>query len=134
MAVPSITARRPLKSNDTIDILDLNEAEVAPELTKRAAVPGPPPGAPMHVVKGLTAGALTGVVTWFSLAKGYGIVKVRDGDLGNVLVHRTAVENAGYAILKAGEEIAMKVIESSSRSRPVATEIVKMPGTADRRL
>lgn len=107
-------------------------ADIAPEITSARRATSSK--GPAYVVKGIMPVSQTGVVTWFSPARGYGIVKVDAHDLQTVLVHRTTVENAGYAILKAGEKVVMKIGGGKARRRPFAIDILKVRGAVGRRV
>ena len=52
----------------------------------------------------------TGTVKWFNPTKGYGFIEV-DGGMGDVFVHISAVEKAGFNSLDEGAKVSFDVIE-----------------------
>ncbi|MFT8243413.1 cold-shock protein [Roseomonas sp. BN140053] len=59
----------------------------------------------------------TGTVIWFQLAKGYGFIRPDDGS-PDVMVHLSAVEEAGRRTLKKGEEVAYEVEQRPKQPGP----------------
>ncbi len=51
----------------------------------------------------------TGTVKWFSNAKGYGFIQRDEG--GDVFVHYSAVEGAGFRTLDEGQRVEFTVEE-----------------------
>jgi len=51
----------------------------------------------------------TGTVKWFSNAKGYGFIQRDEG--GDVFVHYSAVEGAGFRTLDEGQRVEFNVEE-----------------------
>ena len=65
---------------------------------------------------------LTGKVRWFSDGKGYGFVESEKGD---VFVHYSVIEGAGFRTLAEGQEVEMEVEQGpkglrATKVRPVA--------------
>ena len=50
-----------------------------------------------------------GKVKWFSDKKGYGFIAKDDG--GDVFVHHTAIEGAGFKTLAEGQEVEFEVVQ-----------------------
>ena len=51
----------------------------------------------------------TGKVKWFNAAKGYGFIAPDNGG-GDVFVHISAVEKAGYSSLAEGAKVSFDVV------------------------
>jgi CspA family cold shock protein len=53
--------------------------------------------------------ASSGVVKWFSKAKGYGFVVTPDGQ--EIFVHFSSISGRGYRTLEAGERVTFEIME-----------------------
>ncbi|GAB4527801.1 MAG: cold-shock protein [Anaerolineales bacterium] len=51
----------------------------------------------------------TGTVKWFNATKGYGFIERDQG--GDVFVHFSAIEGAGYRSLEEGERVTFTVVQ-----------------------
>jgi cold shock protein len=69
-------------------------------------------------------GRLTGMVKWFSDAKGYGFIQRDGGD--DVFVHHTAIEGRGFKTLAEGERVEFEVIEEEQGAK--AHNVVRLDG------
>ena len=49
----------------------------------------------------------TGTVKWFNADKGYGFISQPDG--GDVFVHFSAIQSAGYRTLNEGQQVEFEV-------------------------
>lgn len=67
---------------------------------------------------------LTGMVKWFSDAKGYGFIQRDGGD--DVFVHHTAIEGRGFKTLAEGERVEFEVIEEEQGAK--AHNVVRLEG------
>jgi CspA family cold shock protein len=63
----------------------------------------------------------TGTVKWFNNKKGYGFINHADG--GDVFVHYSSIDAAGYKTLNEGDEVTFD-IEQSDRG-PEARNVKK---------
>lgn len=71
----------------------------------------------------------TGTVKWFSAGKGYGFIE-RDNGEGDVFVHFSAIQNAGFKTLDEGERVEFDVVDSDKG--PQAQDVSSMSkGGAD---
>lgn len=64
----------------------------------------------------------TGTVKWFDPAKGYGFIS-REGDLGDVFVHFSAIQGDGFKTLDEGECVEFNVGEGTKG--PTAENVVR---------
>lgn len=64
-----------------------------------------------------------GVVKWFNDRKGFGFIKLEDGN--DVFVHFSAVQGEGFRTLKEGERVEFEVIPSTKG--PQAANVVRKP-------
>ncbi|UFN47644.1 cold shock domain-containing protein [Roseomonas sp. OT10] len=64
----------------------------------------------------------TGTVVWFQPAKGYGFIRPDDGG-PDVMVHLSAVEEAGRRTLNKGEEVAF---ESEQRPKQKGPSVLRL--------
>ncbi len=53
----------------------------------------------------------TGIVKWFSNAKGYGFIEY--GDAEDIFVHFTGIEMDGYRTLKEGQSVEFDAVEGA---------------------
>ena len=53
----------------------------------------------------------TGTVKWFNAGKGYGFIE-RDNGEGDVFVHYSAINGAGFKTLDEGQRVTFDVVES----------------------
>ena len=67
----------------------------------------------------------TGIVKWFNSRKGYGFISPVDGGF-HVYVHISAVERAGLAELKEGQEINFDIV-ADDRTGEVFAENLSVP-------
>jgi len=58
-----------------------------------------------------SAGRETGTVKWFNAGKGYGFIE-RDNGEGDVFVHYSAINGAGFKTLDEGQRVEFDVVES----------------------
>lgn len=61
-----------------------------------------------------------GTVKWFNAAKGYGFITRQSG--GDVFVHHSAIQSAGFRTLDEGQEVEFVVVDGPKG--PQATEVV----------
>lgn len=64
----------------------------------------------------------TGTVKWFSEKKGYGFIEKEGG--GDVFVHHTAINMAGFKILHDGDKVKFEIEEGPKG--PTAVKVEKM--------
>ncbi|MBR2264382.1 MAG: cold-shock protein [Clostridiales bacterium] len=65
---------------------------------------------------------MVGTVKWFNAEKGYGFIKVEDGD--DVFAHFSAIQGEGFKTLNEGQQVEFDVIQSDRG--PQAANIVKL--------
>ena len=65
---------------------------------------------------------MVGIVKWFNAEKGYGFIKVDDGD--DVFAHFSAIQGEGFKTLNEGQQVEFDVIQSDRG--PQAANIVKL--------
>ena len=65
---------------------------------------------------------MVGIVKWFNAEKGYGFIKVEDGD--DVFAHFSAIQGEGFKTLNEGQQVEFDVIQSDRG--PQAANIVKL--------
>lgn len=63
-----------------------------------------------------------GTVKWFNAEKGYGFITQDDG--GDVFVHYSGIEGAGYRSLDEGERVSFEVTEGNRG--PQAINVTKL--------
>ena len=61
----------------------------------------------------------TGTVKWFNETKGFGFIQNDDGG-GDVFVHISAVEQAGWRTLKEGQKISFEIQKDTQRNKESA--------------
>lgn len=67
----------------------------------------------------------TGTVKWFSSDKGYGFIERDSG--GDIFVHYSAIEGAGFRVLEEGERVEYVVGEG--RKGPAAQNVRRLTET-----
>ena len=70
----------------------------------------------------------TGTVKWFSEAKGFGFIERQEG--GDIFVHHSAIEGAGFRTLAEGEQVEF-VVEEEQKG-PRAQNVVRLNAPASR--
>lgn len=65
---------------------------------------------------------MVGTVKWFNAEKGYGFIKVENGD--DVFAHFSAIQGEGFKTLNEGQQVEFDVIQSDRG--PQAANIVKL--------
>lgn len=65
----------------------------------------------------------TGTVKWFNPDKGYGFITPEKGG-GDVFVHVSAVEQAGFTTLKEGEKFSYELVSSKGKTSAGALQRV----------
>lgn len=63
-----------------------------------------------------------GTVKWFNSQKGYGFIQPSDGSK-DVFVHISAVERAGFAELKEGQQLAFDVVDNPDNGKTSAENL-----------
>lgn len=63
----------------------------------------------------------TGVIRWFSEARGYGYIETV-GDEQPLYVHHTDILGRGYRSLRPGQRVRFSVAEAERQSRAVEVE------------
>lgn len=72
---------------------------------------------------------LTGTVKWFSDAKGFGFIQREDG--GDLFVHHSAIEGAGFRTLMEGEKVEFEVLDEPKGLK--ALKVVRLDPPRPRR-
>ena len=54
---------------------------------------------------------MTGKVKWFNAEKGYGFIEREDG--GDVFVHFSAIQSAGFKTLEEGQAVEFDVVQGN---------------------
>jgi CspA family cold shock protein len=72
---------------------------------------------------------LAGTVKWFDAVKGYGFIVVSDGG-GDVLLHKTVLQQAGYEIVHEGASILCDAVKREKGMQ--ALRILQLDDTAAR--
>lgn len=70
----------------------------------------------------MEAPVMVGTVKWFNAEKGYGFIKVDEGD--DVFAHFSAIQGEGFKTLNEGQKVEFDVIQSDRG--PQAANIVKL--------
>ncbi len=65
---------------------------------------------------------MTGTVKWFNAEKGFGFIKVENGD--DVFAHFSAIQGEGYKTLNEGQSVEFDIVETERG--PQAANIVKL--------
>lgn len=65
----------------------------------------------------------TGTVKWFNPAKGYGFIQPEAGG-GDVFVHISAVEAAGWSTLNEGQKISYELATNKGKTSAVNLKAV----------
>ena len=65
---------------------------------------------------------MTGTVKWFNAEKGFGFIKVENGD--DVFAHFSAIQGEGYKTLNEGQTVEFDIVETERG--PQAANIVKL--------
>ena len=73
----------------------------------------------------------TGIVKWFSNAKGYGFIEGAESG-GDIFAHFSAIEMDGYRTLKQGQEVAFEYTEGPKGLQ--ATKITVPPSEEEAKL
>ncbi len=60
----------------------------------------------------------TGTVKWFNPAKGYGFIQPENGG-GDVFVHISAVEQAGWSTLNEGQKVSYELATNKGKTSAV---------------
>ena len=63
----------------------------------------------------------TGTVKWFNDTKGFGFITLEDGG-GDVFVHHSAVQGAGFKSLTEGARVELDVVQG--KKGPAAENVV----------
>jgi CspA family cold shock protein len=64
----------------------------------------------------------TGIVKWFSRARGYGFITLDEGQ--DVFVHYSAIRGGGFKTLVEGERVEFSIEED--RRGPKAADVVRL--------
>jgi cold shock protein len=62
-----------------------------------------------------------GTVKWFNESKGYGFIQKEDG--GDIFVHYTAIQDAGFKTLAEGQQVSFDIVDGPKG--PAAANVVK---------
>lgn len=63
-----------------------------------------------------------GTVKWFNESKGYGFIQKEDG--GDIFVHYTAIQDAGFKTLSEGQAVSFDIVDGPKG--PAAANVVKV--------
>lgn len=66
---------------------------------------------------------ITGIVKWFSDAKGFGFITPEDGSK-DVFVHHSAIQGAGFKSLSEGQQVKFEVEQGPKGPSAVNLQIV----------
>jgi len=64
----------------------------------------------------------TGTVKWFNADKGYGFIKMENGE--DIFVHFTAIQTAGVRSLEEGQKVTFEVTEGNRGLQAANVEVV----------
>lgn len=77
----------------------------------------------LDVNEGGLGGLLTGIVKWFSDAKGYGFISTCEGN--DLFVHFSAINSNGRKSLCEGQQVEFEVAEGSKGPQAANVSIVE---------
>ena len=101
------------KGRQVDQVFSVDESTVAPSQPQDAQGPRPRMHRPAHTEVKLSSGVeMTGIVKWYSPAKGFGFVAPQNGDK-DVFLHATAIERAGMTPPHEGQLVRMSVVQGA---------------------